>query len=74
MTKSSLNEAMCTGAETGLVVQPSLASEPQPSLGVMPAPDCLPFSELTAALTELTAQIGRSVVMHERFGTCTRYP
>lgn len=74
MTNSSLSEAMCPGAETGLVVQPSLASEPQPSLGAVPAPHCIPFSELTAALNELTAQIGRSVVMHERFGTRTRYP
>ncbi len=74
MTKSNLSEAMSTAAEAGLVVQPSLASEPQPSLGTVAPPAYIPFSELTAALTKLAAQIGRSVAIHERLGARTLNP
>ena len=68
---------MRTATEIGapvVEVEPSGASEPQRGLGTVAPPDCIPFNELTAALTELTVQIGRSVLMHERFGTRTRYP
>lgn len=70
MTQSLLKKAMNTTTETGVaVVQPPVPPEPQRPLGVPPPLQRGSCDALTDALIALTAQVRRSAVLQERFGS-----